>query len=86
MTTSTRVNTTSRKRADRPGELVGVRLQPKQLAALDRWIAQALPSLRRPEAVRLILAEKLGQLPDHPTVAETVYLEARRLRQEGGAE
>lgn len=38
------------------GTLVGVRLQPAQLAALDAWIArQKEPKLTRPEAVRQLL-------------------------------
>lgn len=37
-----------------------VRLQPDQLAALDAWIAGQDPELSRPEAIRLILREKLA--------------------------
>jgi len=40
------------------GVMVGVRLQPDQLAKLDAWRA-ANGSPTRPEAVRAILAEKL---------------------------
>ncbi|WP_237748946.1 ribbon-helix-helix protein, CopG family [Sphingobium sp. ba1] len=39
--------------------MVGVRLQPDQLAALDAWIAQRETQLSRPEAIRVILREKL---------------------------
>ncbi|PTD20432.1 hypothetical protein CV103_11380 [Sphingomonas fennica] len=42
------------------GQLVGVRLQPDQLAALDTWIeAQPEPRPTRPEAIRQLLAERL---------------------------
>ena len=41
------------------GTLVGVRLQPDQLAALDAWIARAPGPLSRPEAIRSILREKI---------------------------
>lgn len=38
-----------------------VRVQPDQLAALDAWIArQTSPQPTRPEAIRLILQEKLA--------------------------
>ena len=37
--------------------MVGVRLQPDQLAALDAWIAHQPDKLSRPEAIRQ-LAEK----------------------------
>lgn len=57
---SIRVYTKS-NRAEAPGTMVGVRLQPDQLAALDSWIAQRgepLPS--RPEAIRLLLKQILA--------------------------
>lgn len=38
-----------------------LRLQPDQLAALDRWIAdQGEPVPSRPEAVRMILRAAIG--------------------------
>jgi len=40
--------------------MVGVRLQPVQLDALDAWIKRQDPAPSRPEAIRLILAEKLA--------------------------
>jgi len=49
----------TRKRGPKPtgkGHLIGVRLQPEQLAALDAWIdAQPEPKPSRPEAIRTIL-------------------------------
>jgi len=49
---------TKKQRADAPGTMVGVRLQPEQLAALDAWIeTQPDPKPSRPEAMRR-LAEK----------------------------
>jgi len=42
------------------GVLLGVRVQPDQLAALDAWIShQPEPKPSRPEAIRQILAKHL---------------------------
>lgn len=41
------------------GQMIGVRLQPDQLAALDAWIATQGKPLTRPEAIRLILEKAL---------------------------
>jgi hypothetical protein len=50
--------------------LVGVRLQPSHLVALDAWIAQQNAPLTRPEAIRammetilLILSKDTGEKP-----------------------
>ena len=52
MVTSIRTYTKTR-RADQPGTMIGVRLQPDQLARLDAWIAsQPDPKPTRPEAIR----------------------------------
>ena len=37
------------------GTLIGVRLQPSQLQALDTWIAEQDSSLTRPEAIRAMM-------------------------------
>jgi hypothetical protein len=42
------------------GLLVGVRLQPPQLNALDAWISTQPRKMSRPEAVRKLLASALG--------------------------
>ena len=42
------------------GLLVGVRLQPPQLKALDAWVADQPKKMSRPEAVRQILAKTIG--------------------------
>nr|WP_223806787.1 ribbon-helix-helix protein, CopG family [Novosphingobium sp. LASN5T] len=39
--------------------MIGVRLQPDQLAALDAWIEAQGERLSRPEALRRILATAL---------------------------
>jgi hypothetical protein len=54
------------------GQMLGVRLQPDQLAALDAWIARCPePKPSRPEAVRRILAGALGSdSPSSPVVHE----------------
>ena len=60
MSSSTRDNT-KRKRAQQTGTLVGVRLQPDGLAALDAFIAQsAEPGASRPEAIRTLMGEALN--------------------------
>lgn len=40
--------------------MIGVRLQPDQLAALDQWIAAQDDKPSRPEAVRRLLANALA--------------------------
>jgi hypothetical protein len=54
----------TKKKMGRPptgiGHLVGVRLAPDQLAGLDKWIAaQPDPKPSRPEAIRVLLRERL---------------------------
>jgi hypothetical protein len=49
---------TKKRRGPAPtgkGTLVGVRLQPDRLAAVDAWIAKRNASMTRPEAIRAIL-------------------------------
>ena len=45
------------------GVLVGVRLHPDQLAALDKWIGQQPNQMSRPEAIRIFVAAGLHQRP-----------------------
>lgn len=40
--------------------MIGVRLQPDQLAALDRWISGQREQLSRPEAIRRLVEKGLG--------------------------
>jgi hypothetical protein len=64
---------TKKRRGPAPtgkGTLVGVRLQPSQLAALDTWIAKQDAPLTRPEAMRAmmetilhILSKDTGEKP-----------------------
>jgi hypothetical protein len=56
----------TKKKMGRPstgiGHLVGVRLAPNLLDNLDRWIeAQPDPKPSRPEAIRVLLRERLGE-------------------------
>ena len=47
---------TKKRRGPKPtgkGTLVGVRLQPDDLALLDRFIAEERPDISRPEALRI---------------------------------
>jgi hypothetical protein len=48
------------------GTLVGVRLQPSHLKALDAWIAQQTMSLTRPEAIRAMMETILHILSKDP--------------------
>jgi hypothetical protein len=71
MIKSTSDNTTPRwKRSAVKGTLIGVRLQPSQLKALDAWIDKQEASLTRPEAIRAmmetilhILSKDAGERP-----------------------
>ena len=60
----------SRKRPGPPptgkGTLVGVRLQPSHLKALDSWIAQQSSPLTRPEAIRAMMETILHILAKDP--------------------
>jgi hypothetical protein len=50
---------TAKKRPPLTGTLIGVRVQPSQLSALDGWIGrQPDPKPTRPEAIRLLLTER----------------------------
>ena len=58
MPSSTRDNT-KRPRPKQTGSLVGVRLQPEDLAALDAWIAKEPDPPSRPEAIRAMMRAAL---------------------------
>ena len=54
---------TQKRRGPKPtgkGLLLGVRLHPPFLKALDAWIAKTDPELTRPEAVRRLVSQALG--------------------------
>jgi hypothetical protein len=67
MAKSSSVNTTPRwKRSATTGTLVGVRLQPYQLRAIDAWAAEQDPPITRPEAIRgmidaMLMANNTGE-------------------------
>lgn len=42
------------------GKLVGVRIQPKLMQGLDRWIAAHKPRPSRPEAIRRLVEQALA--------------------------
>jgi hypothetical protein len=75
MSTSTGDNTKTRKaRPKTTGELIGVRLQPEILAALDEAIADDAaenpPAFTRPGLIRTIVEDWLisqSYLPDRPS-------------------
>ncbi len=50
-----------RNRPDQAGLLVGVRLQPDELDALDSWRAARPAGMSRPEAMRALVALALGE-------------------------
>jgi hypothetical protein len=64
---------TKKRRGPAPtgkGTLIGVRLQPAHLKALDAWIAQQTSPVTRPEAIRAmmetilhILSKDTGERP-----------------------
>src|SRR3712207_4605545 len=64
---------TKKRRGPAPtgkGELIGVRLQPELLIALDDWISwQPKPRPSRPEAVRRLLSARLAG--EHRKVSRT---------------
>jgi hypothetical protein len=60
---------TKKRRGPAPtgkGTLIGVRLQPSQLAALDTWIAKQDAPLTRPEAIRAMMETILHILSKDP--------------------
>jgi hypothetical protein len=60
---------TKKRRGPAPtgkGTLVGVRLQPLQLEALDVWIAKQNQRLTRPEAIRAMMETILHILSKDP--------------------
>jgi len=54
----------NKKKLGRPatgvGTMIGVRLQPDQLAAVDDWAEQQPDAPTRPEAIRRLVAKALG--------------------------
>jgi hypothetical protein len=58
MNSATRDNT-KRKRPDQAGTLVGVRLQPEQLAKVDEWRERQDDTPTRPEAIRRLVEKAL---------------------------
>jgi len=56
---------TKKKRGPAPtgkGTLIGVRLQPPMLSALDRWLAEQPEGMSRPDGIRLALKDWLTHL------------------------
>lgn len=48
------------------GELIGVRLLPEPLGALDAWIARQREPMSRPEAIRRLMDAGLQAKPSRP--------------------
>lgn len=59
MSTSSHATMKPRKRPEAPGIPVQVRLQPRDLDALDAFLKSADDPLTRPQAIRAILADWL---------------------------
>ena len=60
---------TKKRRGPAPtgkGTLVGVRLQPDRLAAVDAWIAKQNATMTRPEAIRAMLDAVLVIVSNDP--------------------
>ena len=54
---------TKKRRGPAPtgiGTMIGVRLQPNQLAAVDAWIADQPEPVTRPEAIRRLVEKALA--------------------------
>lgn len=52
------------------GELLGVRMQPPQLAALDAWIVAQADAPSRPEAIRRLVEKALRPTDIRPVSAK----------------
>jgi hypothetical protein len=65
----TRNHDTTLARAPETGQLVGVRLQPTDLAALDDWRRRQEDLPTRPEAIRRLIAQGLTPPPPMETKA-----------------
>jgi len=78
MAKSTRVITKNppKKRPPVTGTLIGVRLQPPELARLDDWIAEQGDRPSRPEALRRLASKALAQ--EHVTAAANAAASRRR--------
>jgi hypothetical protein len=64
---------TKKRRGPAPtgkGTLVGVRLQPDQLAGLDNWTGKHHPDLTRPEAIRRLIDLGIGGQSELPQKTE----------------
>ena len=55
-----------RRRSAKTGTLVGVRLQPEQIKAIDAWAVNHVPPVTRPEAIRSIIDAMLHILAKDP--------------------
>lgn len=55
-----------RKRSAVTGTLVGVRLQARQIEAIDAWAAKQNPPVTRPEAIRGMIDAMLHILSKDP--------------------
>jgi hypothetical protein len=57
---------TQKRRGPAPtgkGVLIGVRLQPDALTAVDAWIVRQTEQVTRPEAIRRLLEQALSTTP-----------------------
>src|SRR3984885_6253261 len=72
---------TKKRRGPAPtgkGTLVGVRLQPDRLSAVDAWIAKQNAPMTRPEAIRATLDAVLVILSNHPSEKPKARKQAAR--------
>jgi hypothetical protein len=60
------------------GTLVGVRLQPDRLAAVDAWIAKQNATMTRPEAIRAMLDAVLVIVSNGPSEKPNARKQAAR--------
>jgi len=72
---------TKKRRGPAPtgkGTLVGVRLQPDRLSAVDAWIARQTAPMTRPEAIRAMLDAVLVIVSNHPSEKPKARKQAAR--------
>jgi hypothetical protein len=85
------VITRKKKRGPAPtgkGELIGVRIQPKELSELDGWIKRQDGKPSRPEAIRRLMQQALTTAASHEptsraTAGKAAELAAREINQLG---
>jgi Arc/MetJ-type ribon-helix-helix transcriptional regulator len=61
------------------GEIIGVRIRPSQLSALDSWIADQSRRTSRPEAIRRLVEAALANTAERRPASRTTARKASEL-------